>query len=181
MLLRVMCFVAGCTLTFTLFAVSTASAEDWPTFRGPKRTAIAPDKGLLTQWPAAGPKLVWESAGAGRGYSSLAIAAGRIYTLGDAPSSAEDKDEYLFCFDQTDGKPLWKTKTGPPWKSGREDWQSSRSTPTVDGDRVYALGAMGHLWCLKVDSGEVVWKKHLPTDFGTLDNLALKVCALDEF
>ena len=48
----------------------------------------------------------------GRGYSSLAIAGGRIYTLGDAPSTGEDQDEFLICFDQADGKQLWKTKTG---------------------------------------------------------------------
>jgi len=72
-------------------------AADWPTFRGPQRTAVAPDTGLLTSWPAEGPPLVWEAQGAGRGYSSLSIAGGRIYTLGDAPSTAEDKDEYLAC------------------------------------------------------------------------------------
>src|SRR5262245_16086382 len=81
------------------------SAADWPTFRGPQRTAIAPDTGLLQSWPVEGPPLVWESQGAGRGYSSLAIVGGRIYTLGDAPSIAEDKEEYLLSFNQADGKP----------------------------------------------------------------------------
>ena len=87
--------------------------------------------------PAAG----LGSRGAGRGYASLAIADNRIYTLGDAPSTAEDKDEYVVCFDQADGKPLWKTKTGPAWTSGAPDWQSSRSTPTVDGERLYVADA----------------------------------------
>ena len=73
---------------------------------------MSPDTGLLTEWPEEGPKLVWKTAGAGRGYSSLAIVGGRIYTLGDAPSTADDEDEYLLCFNQADGKQLWKTKTG---------------------------------------------------------------------
>ena len=155
-----LCLASRCLLTITVLAVSIASAEDWPTFRGAKRTAIAPDKGLLTQWPEGGPKLVWESAGAGRGYSSLAIADGRIYTLGDAPSTAEDKDEYLLCFDQIDGKPLWKTKTGSPWTSGPDAWQSSRSTPTVDGDRVYVLTPHGVLFCCET-TGSELWRKDL--------------------
>ena len=121
-----------CVLAWSATLGWAALPEDsWPTFRGPPRTAVSPDIGLLTEWPTDGPKLLWQAAGAGRGYSSLAIAGGRIYTLGDAPSTADDEDEYLVCFDQTDGKQLWKTKTGPAWNEGKPTWQSSRSTPTV--------------------------------------------------
>jgi len=112
-------------------------ATDWPTFRGTDRTAVAPDTDLLETWPDDGPPLVWEGAGAGRGYASLAIAGNRIYTLGDSLSTAPDADEYLSCFDRTTGRQLWKTKTGGAWTDGQESWQSSRSTPTVDGDMVY--------------------------------------------
>src|SRR6187551_2796769 len=106
-------FLLLLTLTVTAHA-----ADSWPTFRGPQRTGNAPDKGLLTEWPTDGPKLVWQAAGAGRGYASPAIADGRIYTLGDAPSTANDKDEYLTCFNQADGTLLWKIKTGEAWSSG---------------------------------------------------------------
>src|SRR3954464_11225486 len=98
---------------FLIVVWAALGGDSWPTFRGPQRTGVAPDKGLLTEWPEGGPKLVWKTAGAGRGYSSLSIADGKIFTLGDAPSTADDKDEYLICFNQADGKPLWKTKTGP--------------------------------------------------------------------
>ena len=138
---------------------------DWPTFRGADRTAVAPDSGLLTEWPDEGPPLVWESNGAGRGYSSLAIASDRIYTMGDAPSTADDDGEYLLCFDQTTGRPLWKTRLGDPWDSGQPSWQSSRSTPTVDGDRVYALTAFGELLCVSTD-GTIVWRRNLKDAFG---------------
>src|SRR6476620_10555819 len=147
-----------------MLAVVAHSADSWPTFRGQQRTAIAPDKGLLDAWPEAGPKVVWQTAGAGRGYSSLAIVGGRIYTLGDAPSTAEDKDEYLVCFNQADGKQLWKTKTGEAWNEGKPDWQSSRSTPTVDGDRVCVLSPRGMLVCCKT-SGEELWRKDMKKDF----------------
>ena len=117
---RVLQCVVSCGLMLML-GVAAPGSDSWPTFRGPQRTATAPDKGLLDKWPEEGPKLVWKTAGAGRGYSSLAIVDGRIYTLGDAPSTAEDKDEYLVCFNQADGKQLWKTKTGEAWNSGKPD------------------------------------------------------------
>ncbi len=148
-------------------AVAWAAApnkHDWPTFRGPARTAVSPDTGLLTSWPADGPKLLWEAGGLGRGYSSLAIADGRIYTMGDG-LSADDPDEYLLCFDLADGKQLWKAKTGEPWNEGQPNWQSSRSTPTVDGDRVYAMTAQGVLFCINT-SGKELWRKDLAQEFG---------------
>jgi len=107
---------------------------------------------------------LWQSAGAGRGYSSLAIAGKRIYTLGDAPSTADDEDEYLLCFDQVDGKQLWKTKIGPAWTSGKPTWHSPRSTPTVDGDRIYLLTAHGKLICCDTKGSEI-WQKGFKADF----------------
>src|SRR5687768_3280469 len=84
----------------TVNSASGAAPDQWPTFRGPSRTAVSPDTNLLEKWPTDGPPLVWKSVGAGRGYSSLAIAAGKIYTLGDGLSTASDTDEYLQCYDQ---------------------------------------------------------------------------------
>ncbi|HEY4313745.1 MAG TPA: PQQ-binding-like beta-propeller repeat protein [Pirellulales bacterium] len=157
--------VAGMFISQIATLVHAASPGDsWPTFRGSTRSAAAPDTGLLTAWPEGGPKLLWKAAGAGRGYSSLAIAGGRIYTLGDAPSTSEDPDEFLVCFDQTDGKPLWKAKTGAPWTEGKPTWQSSRSTPTVDGDRVYVVTPHGVLVCCQTD-GHELWRKDLRKDF----------------
>ncbi|MDZ4779541.1 MAG: PQQ-binding-like beta-propeller repeat protein [Planctomycetia bacterium] len=144
---------------------SATPADGWPTFRGAERTAVAPDTGLLTAWPEAGPALVWESAGAGRGYASLAIAGGRIYTMGDGPSTAEDKDEYLLCFNLANGQQLWKTKTGEAWNEGDPSWQGSRSTPTVDANRIYVLTAHGVLICAN-DRGDEVWRKDLKAEFG---------------
>jgi outer membrane protein assembly factor BamB len=140
-----------------------ALEPSWPTFRGPDRTAVAPDTDLLTAWPEEGPPLIWQANGAGRGYSSLAIANGRIYTLGDAPSTADDEDEYLVCFDQSTGDQLWKAKTGSAWTSGQPNWQSSRSTPTVAADHVYVLTAHGKLICFD-QRGQEVWQKDMKED-----------------
>jgi outer membrane protein assembly factor BamB len=140
-------------------------AADWPTFRGPNRTAVSNDKGLLQKWPDGGPRLLWKADGVGRGYASVAIADGRIFTLGDGVS-AGDPDEYLLCFDKRTGEQIWKTRTGPPWAQGQPTWQSSRSTPTVDGDLVYALTADGLLMCCDAKTGEKRWQKRLTNDFG---------------
>jgi outer membrane protein assembly factor BamB len=140
------------------------SDHEWPTFRGPERTAVSPESGLLQQWPEGGPELVWETQGAGRGYASLAICDGRIYTLGDGPSTVDDADEYLLCFDQATGRPLWQSKTGPAWDSGSPSWRGSRSTPTVDGDRLYVLTAYGKLICFDTTGAEL-WRKDLKEDF----------------
>ena len=143
-----------------------ATAADWPTFRGAERTAVAPDTDLLKSWPAAGPRLIWETAGAGRGYASPAIAGDRIYTLGDGLSTAADKDEYLSCFDRETGKQLWKTKTGQPWSEGAESWQGSRSTPTVDGDMVYVITPHGQLVACATADGKERFRIDLKAQFG---------------
>jgi outer membrane protein assembly factor BamB len=141
-------------------------ASDWPTFRGVDRTAVAPDTDLLEAWPEAGPPLVWEGSGAGRGYASLAIAGDRIFTLGDGLSTADDADEYLSCFDRATGRQLWKTKTGGAWKDGQESWQSSRSTPTVDGELVYVLSPFGQLVACRTADGSEVFRVDLKERFG---------------
>lgn len=141
-------------------------AADWPTFRGPERTGVAPDTGLLEIWPTEGPRLVWEAAGAGRGYASLAIAGEKIYTLGDGLSTADDKDEYLSCFERETGKQLWKTKTGQPWSGGAESWQGSRSTPTVDGDLVYVITPFGQLVACATGNGQERFRVDLMSKFG---------------
>ena len=155
-----------CLLVVGGLWAAAASAADWPTFRGTGRTAVAPDTNLLEAWPQSGPPLVWETAGAGRGYASPAIAGDRIFTLGDGLSTAEDKDEYLTCFDRKTGKQLWKTKTGQPWADGQPAWQSSRSTPTIDGETVYVLSPFGLLLACNVADGRERFRIDLKQEFG---------------
>ena len=150
-------------LTFACWI--SASADDWPTFRGGNRTGVAPDTNLLEKWPAEGPKLLWEATGAGRGYAGVAISGERFYTLGDGLSTAKDKDEYLTCFNLADGKPIWQHKTGTPWTKGKGPWQSSRATPTVDGKLVYVITPQGVLFCVDTDGNEQ-WKINFKEKFG---------------
>ena len=159
------------TVLFALSAILAsgpigAFAADWPTFRGADRTAVSKETGLLPEWPEAGPPLAWEVTGTGRGYTSLAIVGDRIYLLGDGISDVEDQDEYLMCLSRKDGSRLWATKIGPAWNEGNPAWQSSRSTPTVDDGRVYALTARGELICCDAKSGQEQWRKNLKDYFG---------------
>lgn len=153
---------------FSVFCLSLTAvgwANDWPTFRGSDRTAVSKETGLLQEWPADGPTRVWEGKGAGRGYSSLAIAGGRIFTLGDGEVGGEDKDESLRCFDEETGELRWQARTGAPWTQGQPNWQSSRGTPTVDGDLVYVVTPHGELICCETATGTERWRKDFKKDF----------------
>lgn len=144
-------------VTATLVA-SPAPATDWPQWRGPERNGKSPATGLMDTWPDGGPPLVYRASGLGTGYSSLAVIGDRIYTLGDL-----EDGQHVLALDRETGKRLWATRIGPPWK---DRYGGPRSTPTVDGDRLYALGTEGDLVCLVTADGSVVWKRNLPEDFG---------------
>jgi outer membrane protein assembly factor BamB len=158
--------LAVVVLLVAFSSAALAAATDWPWFRGPDRSAVSQDTGLLSEWPSEGPPVALEAEGAGRGYGSIAVVDGRMYTLGDGLSTANDDDEYLACFDEKTGKQLWKTRTGPAWNQGSPDWRSSRSTPSVDGDRVYVLTPHGVLHCCESKTGKELWKVDLRSEFG---------------
>lgn len=150
-----------CTLSLPVLLPLLAVAADWPQWRGPERTGICTEKGLLKEWPKDGPKLLWDSKkvnggqSVGTGFSSMSITQGKIFTMGDRKGEG-----CVFCLEAGTGKELWKTKIGPSGGDG------PRCTPTVDGDRLYALTRQGNLACLKVSDGSVVWQKELKKDFG---------------
>src|SRR5687768_7986262 len=144
-------------ITSVALAAPAASPE-WPQWRGPNRDAVAQESGLLTQWPESGPPLAWKTSGLGGGFSSLAISGGRIYTLGDRQGSQQ-----VVAVNLADGKPVWTAKVGPIWE---DEYGGPRGTPTVDGDRIYALGTDGDLVSLQAATGKEVWRKNLGRDFG---------------
>ena len=119
-----------------------ANASDWPQHRGPNRDGISTETGLLAVWPAGGPRMVWTSKGAGEGYSSVAIANGRLYTQGRRTDG-----QFVFAFDAGTGKRIWETRTTARYSSHGNDI-GPHGTPTVDGNRLYALAIDGTLVCL---------------------------------
>jgi outer membrane protein assembly factor BamB len=138
---------------------SSQTSTDWPQWRGPNRDGISQETGLLQKWPAAGPPLAWKGTGAGIGFSSFAIAAGRLYTQGGRGQS-----EYVLAYDAASGKRLWESPLGAFYSNYQGD--GARGTPTVDGSRLYALGASGDLACIDAQDGRAVWKRSLTKEFG---------------
>lgn len=142
-----------------LTMVSAARAADWPQFRGPDRDGTSPETGLLKQWPAEGPKEIWSYDGLGEGYSSAAVADGIVYTCGMI-----DKEGHLFAFD-LNGNLKYKVKYGPEWtKSG--NYPGTRTTPTIDGDRLYLMSGQGRIACYNAKTGEPVWHVDTFDEFG---------------
>jgi outer membrane protein assembly factor BamB len=145
-------------LTALLLVGALPATADWPQWRGPERSGKSPESGLLQEWPEGGPSMEWRSAGLGVGYSSLAVVGDRIYTMGDL-----DDGQYALALSAEGGELLWKTRLGPRHEDQRG---GPRSTPTVDGDRLYVMTTEGVLVCLGSAAGEERWRRSLPDDFG---------------
>ncbi|MEO7271824.1 MAG: PQQ-binding-like beta-propeller repeat protein [Vicinamibacterales bacterium] len=139
--------------------VSNRALDDWPQWRGPKRDGVSTERGLLKDWPPAGPKLAWKAAGAGEGYSSFATANGRLYTLG-----ARSGTEYVIAYDAASGKRLWETAHGQRFSNDRGD--GPRATPTIEGNTLYAFGASGDLSAMDATTGKVQWQVNVLKQFG---------------
>ena len=145
-------------LTVTAQALAQSTAN-WPQWRGPNRDGISKETGLLKQWPAEGPPLVWKTTGAGRGYSSFSMSNGRMYTMG-----LRGDREFIVAFDVATGKEAWATPHGSAFRNDRGD--GPRGTPTIDGDRIYALGGSGDLTAIEARTGKISWTKNVLKEFG---------------
>ena len=150
-----LCFLA---VTVTGSAGMGTSTSDWPQWRGPQRNGVSQESGLLKQWPAQGPTLLWQVNDIGDGYSTPAVVGKRIYLM----SNRGMENEFVQALSTQDGTPVWTTRVG---KVGNVSYPKARSTPTVDGDLIYALGSDGDLVCLEAKSGKIQWQKSLRKEF----------------
>ena len=148
-----------CPIALSALILPTAFATDWPQWRGPNRDARSQETNLLESWPADGPPLAWEARGVGGGFSSIAVANGSIFTLGDLEDGC-----YAIALKEADGSPLWKTRVGN--SGGHGKYPGPRSTPTVEGGQVIVLDQHSGLTCLDAKSGEKIWAVNLQDDFG---------------
>ena len=131
----------------------TTGADDgiaWFQFRGPGRRNQSQEAGLARSWPSGGPPLTGTIDGLGVGYAAVSLTNGRILTMG-----SRGQDEFVICLDDATGEEVWATRTGRSFRNGQGN--GPRGTPTIDGDRVYALGANGDLVCLQLADGRRVW------------------------
>jgi outer membrane protein assembly factor BamB len=135
-----------------------ALAADWPQYYGLNRDGTSTEKGLLRAWPKEGPRVLW-TVPVGIGYGGPAVAGGKVYLL-----DRDDKvGDTLRCFDLASGKELWSFAYPSP---GRFDHPGSRSTPAVDGERVYTCGPRGDLYSIDTGTHKPVWQKNIWSDFG---------------
>lgn len=142
-----------------LACAAGVSAADWTQWRGPGRDNHSPDKSIVASFPEGGPKKLWMFENAGKGYSSFSLAGDRLFTMG-----SRDDIEHVICLDRKSGKELWAAPLGPVYTNRWGD--GPRSTPTVDGDSVYALTGRGVLGCVSAADGKVRWKVDLVKDHG---------------
>jgi len=132
------------------------SAGDWPAWRGPDRTGVSTETGWRSDWSANPPAILWK-AEVGKGFSTVSVADGRAYTMGN-----EKAVDTVWCFSADNGKVLWKRSY--PCKP--HQYEGPRCTPTVDGDRVYTLSNRGHLFCLGAADGKVRWMLDVSRQLG---------------
>ncbi len=153
------------TVLVSLLTVSfgaVAVADEWTQWRGPGRTGVSREVGMLKSWPEGGPKLLWSAKDLGEGHSAPSVAKGRIFGMG-----VKGEKETVWALDEKTGKEVWSTPiSGTTSLEGRQGGFGSRATPTVDGKFVYALGVGGELVCLETATGKLVWNKNLVSDFG---------------
>jgi outer membrane protein assembly factor BamB len=146
------------TLIATFALALPLAAADWPNWLGPNRNGSSPETGLLTIWPATGPKVLWKVAG-GDGYSTVSVAQGRAITL-----VQHDGAQFVLALDAAKGTKLWETKIAAGYKNPYGD--GPRATPSIEGKLVYVQSVSGPLVCLEVEKGEIVWSVDLLKEFG---------------
>jgi len=163
-----------CLLFFAVvLATSLASAADWPQWMGPQRDDVWNETGIIDEFPAGGPKVLWRKPVHG-GFAGPAVAGGKVYVTDYEKATGDDKPaptkrndlqgkERVICFDAKTGNELWKHQYDCNYSISYP--AGPRCTPTVDDDLVFTLGAMGDLFCLDAEKGTVRWSKNLQTTY----------------
>jgi outer membrane protein assembly factor BamB len=151
------------------FAVAASAprlrAEDWPEWRGRGRTGVWTETGIIETFPASGPPVKWRTK-INAGYAGPSVADGRVFVTDSRRTTGNRAIERAVALDENTGAILWTRE----WETNYSGLQliyaiGPRATPTVDGDRVYVVGTMGHLLALSVTDGHVLWQKDYVKDY----------------
>jgi outer membrane protein assembly factor BamB len=163
---RLLISVAAVCLCCSVASVTGSASfanTDWPQWRGPDRNGVSKETGLLKEWPAGGPKLLWQVNDLGDGYSTPSVVGTRIYLM----SNNGMDNEFVQALSTQDGKVLWTMRVGNVGNPNQNPpYPKARSTPTIEGDFVYALGSDGDLACLEAKTGKIRWLKNIRKEFG---------------
>ena len=156
--MRPILFAATLIVVGAVSLSSQSTSSDWPQWRGPDRNGLSKETGLLSQWPRSGPAAAWSASMLGAGYGSIAVQGDRVYVQG-----MRNRQSVVSTLNRADGKPVWVRILGPAGDNDRGP--GPRSTPTIDGDRVYALSETGDLVCLRAADGMVIWQRNILKEF----------------
>jgi len=140
------------------------AGSDWPSFLGPNRDGVSPEKGILTAWPAAGPRIVWERE-LGTSFGAPSIARGRLFVFDRAGDRMR-----LSCLRSETGEELWKAEYATDYSDRYSDNDGPRCCPVVDGDLVFTFDPAGQLHCRRVADGSLVWSADTSKNFGVVRN-----------
>ena len=140
--------------------ILTASAAEWPQWRGPNRDGVSGEVGLLKEWSPNGPKVLWKVP-LGEGFSGISVSQGRVYTM-----FSEGNDEFVVCLDATDGEEIWRFRSDKNYHEG-QGGNGPRATPTIDGDLLFTISAYGKLYALNAANGQELWSHDLQQKFGS--------------
>jgi len=177
------CFRPG---AFTVLLVLTSLhsmqlvADDWPQWRGPRRDGSWKEANIMDAFPPRGLQICWRVP-VGRGWCSPVVAHGRVCVT-DAEITPPISRERVVCFDELTGKLLWihQYEVGYPEWAFSPDAGGPRATPIIRDGKLFTLGAMGHLFCLDVVKGGVVWAKILSKEYGVKEFTGITASPLIE-
>jgi outer membrane protein assembly factor BamB len=157
-ILVVLFTAVSCSEIHSVVAVESADRA-WPNWMGAHHDGISRERGWSADWPESGLPMVWQKQ-IGIGFSSLAIADGRLFTLGH-----KNGKETVYCLDNATGEILWIHSYLAALVDNLHEGGPG-STPTIDGEYVYTLGREGQLYCFQATDGEIIWSKLLQQDLG---------------
>lgn len=159
-------FLRRWSFLLLFLAIPSGRAEDWPEWRGKGRLGVWRESGILETFPEKGLEIKWRMP-INAGYSGPAVAGGRVFVVDFAPTEINKGIERALGLDEKTGKILWTREWAVDYTGLMRTYAiGPRATPTVDGDRVYTLGASGVLHCLSASNGAVLWKKDFVKDYG---------------
>ncbi len=134
------------------------SVTAWTDWRGPNRAGVVPQ--LPQSLPAQLP-VIWRAGLTGPAMAGPAATEELVVV----PDKSEDfKRDVFRCLSAKDGATRWTYSHPAP--DDLEYSNAPRATPVIHDGRVYVQGALGHLHCLELATGKVLWQVHLYTDFG---------------
>lgn len=150
---------SACVLSVAAMS-SAAAAADWTQYRGPKSDGHSEETGVAGKFGKA--KIAWKIP-VGEGFGTFAVAGDMAYLFQDRQSR-----ETLVAYNAKTGREVWARPVDQTI-TDRQGGSNPRSTPAIDGDKVYVLSVNLKLVCFDAKSGRQAWIKDIKSEMGGQD------------